>query len=62
MPTASKRFQEVEKSGKFILIEGIDYIGKLNHKVLVDLNEFPSVFQNVQHFSHPRHHAENKPK
>ena len=25
MPTASKRFQEVEKSGKFILIEGIDY-------------------------------------
>ena len=22
---ASKRFQEVEKSGKFILIEGIDY-------------------------------------
>ena len=26
MSTASKRFQEVEKSGKFILIEGIDYI------------------------------------
>ena len=25
MPMASKRFQEVEKSGKFILIEGIDY-------------------------------------
>ena len=24
MPMASKRFQEVEKSGKFILIEGIE--------------------------------------
>ena len=23
MPTASKRFQKVEKSGKFILIEGM---------------------------------------
>ena len=29
---ASKRFQEVEKSGKFILIEGIDYIYYISQK------------------------------